>query len=265
SPWTAADRTLLETVLFSLQLALERAEQTQALQHHTHQLEQSNAELKHFAFIASHNLQEPLRTVAIQSERLLDSLNSPTEKQQRYNSYIRENIQRMQSLLQDLRSFTELGSRLQEPRPVDLGRKVEYALQGLQQEVRRTGAQVTLDGDLPAVLGDPAQVQELLTRLLDNALKFTAPGQAPEIHVAAQQDGNWVEISVQDRGIGIAPEHFEQIFTVFQRLHGRERYSGNGIGLSVARRIAELHGGRLWVESRPGGGSTFRFTLPAAG
>ncbi|GHG02720.1 hypothetical protein GCM10017783_13730 [Deinococcus piscis] len=264
SPWTPADRTLLETVLFSLQLALERAEQTQALQRHAQELEKSNAELERFAFIASHDLQEPLRTVTIQSERLLDSLDHPSEAQQRYGGYIRDNIQRMQSLLHDLRSFTELGRRLQEPREVELSRKVDYALQELQRRVESSGAKVTLDGPLPAVLGDPDQVQELLTRLLDNALKFTAQGAAPEIRISAQQADGWVEVSVQDSGIGIAPEHFEQIFTVFQRLHGRERYSGNGIGLSVARRIAELHGGRLWVESHPGQGSTFRFTLPAA-
>ena len=263
APWTPADRTLLETVLFSLQLALERAEQTQALQRHAQELENSNAELERFAFIASHDLQEPLRTVAILTERLLGSLQSPSEAQLRYSSYIRENIQRMQSLLQDLRDFTELGRRLQEPREVDLSRKVDYALRSLEPQVQRSGAQVTV-GTLPPVQGDPVQVQELLTRLLDNALKFAAEGHPPEIQVSAQQQGGWVQVCVQDHGIGIAPEHFEQIFTVFQRLHGRERYSGNGIGLSVARRIAELHGGRLWVESRPGEGSTFCFTLPAA-
>lgn len=261
-PWSDTDRTLLETLALNLQLALERAEQTEKLQRHMAELEVSNAELERFAFIASHSLQEPLRTVTIFAERLLASVEQPSEAQTRYGGHVRDQLQRMQSQLQDLRDFMKLRHRNLEWQPINLNRKVTAAISVLQGEIERTGAQIRI-AELPPVWGDSLQLKELFTQLLDNALKFVADGQQPQIDIAAQQRGDWVELTVRDQGIGIAPEHFGQIFDVFGRLHGREQFSGNGIGLSIIRRITELHGGQVWLESELNQGTTFYLTLPS--
>nr|WP_232337797.1 ATP-binding protein [Deinococcus arboris] len=261
--WTAADQQLLSAVVFSLQLALDRAEHAQTSVRRTQELERSNRELEQFAYVASHDLQEPLRTITSFAELLARRFNTDADpKVERYARHITEGTARMQQLIQDLLTFARVTADRQPPQrvqPADLLRQVRA---DLQSQIEQAGATVSA-GPLPPVLASPTQLRQLLQNLIGNALKFRAPGRAPQVQVSAQREGDWVRLSVQDNGIGIDPAYHERIFTVFQRLHGREQYLGNGIGLSVARRIVEGHGGQMGVDSVPGQGSTFWFTLPS--
>lgn len=168
---------------------------------------------------------------------------------------------RMQRLINDLLTFSRVGTRGQPPAPTDCNAVLKDVLDNLQITIEENSASINSD-PLPTVMADASQLTHLFQNLIANAIKFHGE-QAPKIHVSARrQDNEWV-FSVRDNGIGIAPEFFERIFVIFQRLHSREKYSGTGIGLAVCKRIVERHGGHIWVESEPGNGSTFNFTLPA--
>ncbi|GGS35472.1 PAS domain-containing sensor histidine kinase [Deinococcus knuensis] len=263
-PWTAPERTLLETVMFSLRLALERAEQAGTLRQRTLELERSNAELEQFAFIASHDLQEPLRTVTSFSELLIRRFDrtGADARAAEYLRHINDGTTRMQHLIQDLLRFARVSSEHAPPTAQDIGAALQIVLDDLSGPLRDAQATVTA-GNLPPVLADGTQLRQLLQNLIGNAVKFRHAGRLPAVTVTAEREGDLVHVQVADNGIGIPAEYHERIFTVFQRLHGRERYAGNGIGLSIARRVVERHGGQLWVTSTPGQGSTFHFTLPA--
>ena len=168
---------------------------------------------------------------------------------------------RMQRLIRDLLSLSRVESRGKDLVPTDLNEVVRLALENLQVTVRESGAEVNVD-DLPKVMGDETQLVQVFQNLIGNAIKFRSD-RAPEIHVGAHRaNGEW-EVVVRDNGIGIDPEHVDQIFEVFRRLHGRDDYAGTGIGLAVCKKVVERHGGRIWVESGLGQGSVFHFTLPA--
>jgi light-regulated signal transduction histidine kinase (bacteriophytochrome) len=168
----------------------------------------------------------------------------------------------MQRLIEDLLAFSRVGTRDAALVPTDVNDVVDRALRSLKLRIEETGASVTRDA-LPTVSADAGQLEQVFLNLIGNALKFRR-AEPPHVHVAAQaKDGRWT-FSVRDNGIGIDPQYFDRIFVLFKRLHDRSEYPGTGIGLAICKKIVEHHGGRIWVESEPGRGSTFSFTLPAS-
>lgn len=227
------------------------------------ELARSNAELEQFAYVASHDLQEPLRMVSSYTQ-LLEQRYQPLldEKGRKFIFYAVDGARRMQQLIIDLLQYSRVQSRAQPLAPVDSHAALGEALRNLASAVRDSQALVT-NQDLPMVLADRSQLVQVFQNLIGNSLKFHGE-EPPRVHVSASlEDDMWV-FSVRDNGIGIEAKYFEQIFTLFQRLHSRDEYPGTGIGLALCRRIVERHGGRIWVESEPGRGATFFFALRAA-
>ena len=167
---------------------------------------------------------------------------------------------RMQRLIDDLLAYSRVTSRAEAEREIDAGQCLAAALRNLAARVAETGAKIQA-GALPIVHMDPSQLCQLLQNLIGNALKFCSE-QPPQIHIDAEREGEYWHFRVRDNGIGLDPQYAERIFVIFQRLHGRQQYSGTGIGLAICKKIVERAGGRIWVESRPGQGATFHFTLP---
>jgi len=228
------------------------------------ELARSNADLEQFAYVASHDLQEPLRMVVaytqLLSERYKGKLDENADK---FLGYASEGAQRMQVLIRDLLAFSRVGRQDAVSGSVDCNAVMAEVLQSLASTVEESGAVVT-HGALPDVWADRTQVAQVLQNLIQNAIKFRSK-EALVVSVQAEKaDQNWL-FSVRDNGIGIAPEYAESIFVVFQRLHARDEYAGNGMGLAICKKIVERYGGRIWVESQAGSGSTFKFTLPAHG
>jgi light-regulated signal transduction histidine kinase (bacteriophytochrome) len=270
-PWTSTDRVVLETVVGSLGLALERAESVALLAQRTEQLEssnaelaRSNAELEQFAYVASHDLQAPIRAVtsfaSMISRRNGEQLD---ERGQLYLRHIIDSGEHMKNLVDDLLAFSRLHTQQLAVQPVDSRRVFDTVLHRLSAVPGNEQAQITRS-DLPLVLADRQQLDQLLQNLIGNSLKYRRADVLPRVHVSAEADGRMWRFAVKDNGIGIDPRYFDKIFVIFQRLHGRDVYEGTGIGLAVCKKILERHGGRLWVESTPGEGSTFYFTLPQA-
>jgi PAS domain S-box-containing protein len=226
------------------------------------ELRRSNEELERFAYVASHDLQEPLRTVAsyvqLLSRRYRDRLDDDAAD---FIDFAVGGVRRMQHLIEDLLAFSRVGTRGAPLVSTDMGTVFESTLASLHAALEESGATVTAD-PLPQVMADAGQLAQLLTNLIGNALKFRG-ADSPRAHVGAARHGRMWTISVQDNGIGIAPEYFERIFVIFQRLHSREEYAGTGVGLAICKKIVERHGGRIWVESAPGQGARFSFTLQA--
>ncbi len=226
------------------------------------ELARSNADLEQFAYVASHDLQEPLRMVTaytqLLSERYHGKLDANADK---FINYATEGAQRTQVLIQDLLAFSRVGRSGVPSESVDCNAVVQEVLRTLTTAIQESGATVT-HGKLPAVWADRTQVAQIFQNLIGNAIKFRGE-KPPVISVQAEKaDPRWL-FRVSDNGIGIAPEYAENIFVVFQRLHARGEYPGNGIGLAICKKIVERDGGKIWVESQSGSGSTFKFTLPA--
>ena len=227
------------------------------------ELERSNRELEQFAYVASHDLQEPLRMVSSFMQLLERRFEHQLDdKARQYISYALEGSQRMSQLISDLLMFSRVGRGTWNPAPVNLNELFGQIRSNCRTTLEETGAMITCD-ELPVVQGDPSQLSQLLQNLLVNAVKFRRQDVTPEVHVSATRQGKSWLLAVRDNGIGIAPEQHQRIFVIFQRLHSRQKYNGTGIGLAVCQRIVEFHGGRIWVESEPGKGATFLFNLPA--
>jgi PAS domain S-box-containing protein len=239
----------------------ERKNAEEALARKMEELGRSNQELEQFAYVASHDLQEPLRMVAsyvqLLAKRYRGTMGAEADE---FIAYAVDGATRMQQLINDLLSFSRVGTRGGQLVPVSAESVLGKVLSGLQILVRETGAVVTHD-PLPTVIGDGSQLGQLFQNLIGNAIKFHGPD-APQVHISAKRDGFRWRFSVRDNGIGIDREYFDRIFVIFQRLHGRGEYPGTGIGLAVCKKIVERHGGRMWVESEVGKGTTFYFTLP---
>lgn len=236
---------------------------TKKVEERTQELRRSNEELQRFAYVASHDLQEPLRIVASFTQLLAQRYKGRLDRDaDELIDYAVDGANRMRALIEDLLAYSRVGGQELHRSRVPLDDVLERVRATLDPTIRETGASVTHDA-LPVVSADPMQIEQLLQNLVANAIKFRRPDTPTRVHVSARRgdDGAW-EIGVEDNGIGIRPEHQDRIFVIFQRLHSREEYAGTGIGLAICHRIVERHGGRIWVESSPGAGSTFRFTLP---
>jgi PAS domain S-box-containing protein len=226
-------------------------------------LQRSNKDLEQFAYVISHDLQEPLRTVGsfvqLLAKRYKGTLDAEGDE---FIAFAIDGVKRMHALIGDLLQYSRVTSRGREPQPTDAQTALDIALASLTLAVEDSGALVTHD-PLPTVKADPGQLAELMQNLIGNAIKFHGE-EAPRVHVSAtRQGGEWM-FAVRDNGIGIAAESAERIFMVFQRLHTRDEYAGTGIGLAICKKIVERHGGRIWVESEPGKGTTLYFTMPAS-
>jgi len=222
----------------------------------------SNRELKQFAYIASHDLQEPLRMVTSYLQLLERRYGGELDDDAReFIGFAVEGAQRMQQQIMDLLTYSRITSRGQAPTPVDPAAALAEAITRLELRIAETGAEICI-GPMPMVLADPSQLAQVFQNLIGNALTFRS-AEPPRIRVEATEEEGAVRFSISDNGIGIAPEYHDRIFQMFQRLHTRDRYPGSGIGLAIVQRIIERHGGRVWLESGEGEGSTFFFTLPA--
>ena len=245
-----------------LQLSIAKLRQAEEAQNkYALSLERSNKELEYFAYVASHDLQEPLRKIGSFTElfarKYKDQLD---DKAGTYIGYIVDGAQRMQILINDLLSFSRVTTKGREFAAVDCNRLLARVRQDLDLAIQESGAQIKVQ-ELPTVQGDELQLGQVFQNLIANAIKYREPNQTPEIAVeAATGGGEWI-FSVRDNGIGIEAQHFARIFQLFQRLHTREEYSGTGIGLALCQKIVERHEGRIWLESTPGQGSTFFFTI----
>jgi PAS domain S-box-containing protein len=226
-------------------------------------LARSNRELEQFAYIVSHDLQEPLRMVAGYMDLLVRRYSDRLDDDAReFIDYAVDGARRMRRLIEDLLEYSRVGTRGQRLQPVSLDKAVDDALANLQVAIEECGAIITRD-QMPTVLGDHAQLAQLYQNLIGNAIKFRGD-ETPRIYLGAERDGETWRLSVADNGIGIAPEEHERIFVLFQRLHARDEYPGTGIGLAVCRRIVERHGGKLRVQAEEDEGATFHFNLSVA-
>jgi len=261
-------KTIQETVAPILHARLHREREEnyrkraeEMLAKHAKDLERSNQELEQFAYVASHDLQEPLRMVSSYTQllerRYKDKLDDDAND---FIGFAVDGANRMQKSINDLLSYSRVTTRGNPFELTDSHEALGRAISNLSYTIQKTGAIVTND-DLPAVFGDSNQLTQIFQNLLGNAVKYQT-GERPHIHVSAQEMLEEWLFSVRDNGIGIAPEYYEKIFVIFQRLHSKQEYSGTGIGLAVCKRIVERHGGRIWVESSLGLGSTFYFTIP---
>jgi len=226
------------------------------------ELARSNAELEQFAYVASHDLQEPLRMIANYTQLLAETYQGKLDPQaDKYIAYAVDGALRMQALIRDLLKFSRAGTAGIERQPTQCQRAVEQALNNLQVAIQESAAVVNWHG-LPTVMADAAQLTLVFQNLIANAIKFRG-AEHPVIQIYAEKkNSDWV-IAVSDNGIGITAEHWQDIFVIFRRLHTREEYAGNGIGLSICKKIIERHGGKIWIEAQATPGSCFKFTLPA--
>jgi light-regulated signal transduction histidine kinase (bacteriophytochrome) len=227
-------------------------------------LKRSNDDLQQFAYVAAHDLQEPLRMVAsytqLLAQRYKGRLDSDADE---FIAFAVDGAHRMQLLIADLLAYCRVETKGQELRETAGEGALARALLNLQGAIQESGGVVTHD-PLPTVFADGSQLAQLFQNLVGNAVKYHG-AEPPRIHISAKHEGDEWIFSVRDNGMGIDPKYFEKVFVMFQRLHGREEFSGTGIGLTVCKKIVERHGGRIWVESELGKGSTFYFALPAKG
>ena len=257
NPLETEEGTLVLSAIVDITARKQAEEQ---LRHAVTELARSNAELEQFAYVASHDLQEPLRAVAGCVQALQQRYHGQLDaRADEFITHAVDGAVRMQNLISDLLAYSRVAMRGQPFTPTDCAAIVRTALANLEVAIRESGARVTYT-DLPTVMGDPMQLTQLFQNLISNACKFRNQ-QSATIHIAAEHhERAWV-FSVRDNGIGIEPQYFERIFGLFQRLHTRVEYAGTGIGLAICKKIVERHGGRIWLESQPQQGSTFYFTI----
>jgi PAS domain S-box-containing protein len=260
-------------IAFVIDITYRKKAEKQLLKAHddlkrkANELKQSNSELEQFAYVASHDLQEPLRMVASYTQLLARRYQDQLDQDaQDFIEYAVDGANRMQQLINDLLEYSRVGTHGRELAPSDLNLIFEIAQKHLETLIEEQHAQISVEQNLPQVVGDEIQLIQLFQNLLHNAIKFRAD-RTPEINVWAEDyenDSDMVVIHVQDNGIGIQPNHQKRIFMIFQRLHNRNEYPGSGIGLAVSKKIVERHNGRIWLDSTPGEGTTFHVALPKA-
>ncbi len=241
---------------------LESQQSQESLAQKVKELARSNRDLEQFVYVASHDLQEPLRMVAAYTQLLAERYRGKLDAQaDKYINYAVDGADRMQSLIQDLLAFSRVGRQETELKNTDCNVIAGQAIKSLYDAITESGAVIHCE-PLPRVKGNESQLKEVFYILLGNAIKFRG-SRAPVIDISAQQLGNEWVFSIADNGIGVAAEHTETIFTIFNRLHTRSEYPGNGVGLAICKRIIERHGGNIEAQLREGDGTIFKFTLPA--
>lgn len=240
----------------------ERLKAMEKLKRTTMDLERSNTELQQFAYVASHDLTEPLRMVVSYLDLLsIRAKEKLGDEEREFIGFAIDGARRMRVLIEDLLEYARVDTRARPLEPTDCERVLESVLANLKVAIEESQT-VIEHQPLPTVEGDVVQLTQVFQNLIGNAIKFRG-GEAPRIHIGARRENaEWI-FHVKDNGIGIAPKNFERIFVLFQRLHTRQEYPGTGMGLAICKKIIERHGGRIWVESRPGEGTTFFFTIPA--
>jgi light-regulated signal transduction histidine kinase (bacteriophytochrome) len=232
------------------------------LRQRTEELARSNEDLQRFAYTASHDIQEPLRGISAYTELLARKYMSGDAQADQYVKFIRDGVNRIRILVQDLLEYSKVANEGAVPdKPVSFDAVLNDAVRNLRASVEESGANISFSG-LPAIAADERQMVQLLQNLIGNAIKYRTPERVPEVTISAEYgDGCWT-FCVADNGIGIDMAQAQRIFGVFQRLHTNEQYPGTGIGLAICERIVTRHGGKIWVQSVPGHGSKFLFTLP---
>jgi len=239
----------------------ERKRAEEALKQMSNELARSNADLKQFAYIVSHDLKEPLLTVEgfvkLLARRYKGKLDVKADE---FIEYIAEGVRRMQVLIKDLLEYSQVGTKGEKFKSTDCSFVVDKAIDNLQAVIEESNAVVTYD-ELPTIMADTSQMISLFQNLIGNAIKFRSE-EAPRVHISAERKGDEWVFSIQDNGIGIDLKNAERIFVVFQRLHNKDEYPGTGIGLAICKKIVERHGGHIWIESEIGKSSTFYFTIP---
>jgi PAS domain S-box-containing protein len=242
----------------------ERQKVEEALRQSVAELERSNVDLAQFAYVASHDLQEPLRMISsyvqLLARRYKGRLDADADD---FIGYAVDGATRMQTLINDLLTYSRASARSKAFEATDCVLVLEQTLVNLKEQIRKNSVVVTHD-PLPTVMANGSQLAHLFSNLIENAIKFHGD-EPPRVHISAKRKGDEWEVLVADNGIGIEPQYFDRIFKVFQRLHRKNEYPGTGIGLALCKKIVERHGGRIWIESKPGEGTTFFFTIPAAG
>ena len=239
----------------------ERKKAEEILNLKLEELARSNEELEQFAYVSSHDLQEPLRMITSYLQLLQRRYQGKIDdKADKYIYFAVDGASRMQNLINDLLEFSRVTTRAREPEPTDSEFVLNQVLSNLEIYIKENKATVSHDS-LPEVMADSTQLVQVFQNLIANGIKFHSE-EAPKIHISAEKKASEWVFSVQDNGIGIDPQYSEKIFEVFKRLHEKEEYPGTGIGLAICKKIVERHGGRIWVESELGKGSTFYFTLP---
>jgi PAS domain S-box-containing protein len=257
NPMQTADELFILAAIIDI---TERKKNEVEMKRSIDELARSNAELEQFAYVASHDLQEPLRMVSSYMQLLARRYQGKLDKDaDEFIAFAVDGAGRMKTLINDLLTFSRVGTRGKELVPIKLDDVFNRAIHTMEVTLEESDAQITHD-PLPQVLADEGQMLQLFQNLLGNALKFRGDA-TPKVHVGARRDKDRWLLYVRDNGIGIDPQFWERIFVIFQRLHNREEYEGTGIGLAICRKIVERHGGHIWVESEPGKGSTFYFTL----
>jgi PAS domain S-box-containing protein len=238
----------------------ERRLSEERMRRQTDELDRSNRELQEFAYVASHDLQEPLQMVSnhvqLLSRRYRGKLDRDADE---FIEFAIEGTSRLKSLISDLLDYSKVSTSGRGFAPIEMAKIIDRVMETYQQVVKDYKGSLTCD-DLPMVLGDDEQIIQLLQNLIDNSIKFRSK-EPPRIHVGARQLSERWLLFVRDNGIGIDPQYTERVFVIFQRLHSRDDYPGTGIGLAICRKIIERHGGHIWVDSEPGKGATFYFTL----
>jgi len=260
----------MQMVLLAIEDITERKrvekelEQAEELKQAIEALKLSNRDLEQFAYVASHDLQEPLRMVSSFTQLLARRYQGRLDKDaDEFIAYIVAGARRMQALINDLLTYSRVDTRGESFEPIDSEATLDQAIANLRVAIEEGEAVITHD-PLPPLVADNSQIVQLFQNLLGNAIKFRGK-EPPRIHVSARQENNEWVFSFRDNGIGIAPEYFDRVFVIFQRLHGREEYPGTGTGLAICNKIVERHGGRIWVESELNKGSTFYFAIPLVG
>lgn len=253
-----------EREIIELNRNLEKrvAERTRELTAANKELNRSNGELEDFAYVASHDLQEPLRKIAAFSNLLeSDYKDILPEEAHVYLQGLQKSSNRMRTLINDLLTYSRVTTKARPFEHLELGSMVSEALEDLQSRIDETQATISV-GKLPAIDGDPLQIRLLMQNLISNAMKYSRHGVAPKIKISAKKEGKNIELSVADNGIGFDEQYLDRIFTIFQRLHGRSEYEGTGVGLAICKKIVDRHNGSITARSKPGEGATFIISLP---